>query len=205
MSILVVRLYTASDKIVELATGRWEVFTTGRVLQYVTVGILENAGPTYAAELSPAALRAALVTFIMVFQALGGVIMTAIFQGINTSDNPNIWYVPIGLMFVPAIICCIGTPFVVGMYTHLVDPSFRIGAWLTELIRVTPSACLMGPARPRHVGNHSAPQEDARLGDAQPDRARVDGGCSRRGQQAELSIWLDRVRRFDHMMAITGC
>lgn len=99
--------------ILEMATGRWEVFTTGRVLQYVTVGILENAGPTYAAELSPAALRAALVTFIMVFQALGGVIMTAVFQGINTSNNPNIWYVPIGLMFVPAIICCIGTPFVV--------------------------------------------------------------------------------------------
>jgi hypothetical protein len=27
-----------------MATSSWEVFTTGRVLQYVTVGILENAG-----------------------------------------------------------------------------------------------------------------------------------------------------------------
>lgn len=27
-----------------MATSNWEVFTTGRVLQYVTVGILENAG-----------------------------------------------------------------------------------------------------------------------------------------------------------------
>ena len=71
-------------------------------------------GPTYAAELAPAALRAALVTFIMVFQALGGVIMTAVFQGLAKSTNPNIWYVPIGMMFVPAIICVIGTPFAVG-------------------------------------------------------------------------------------------
>lgn len=54
------------------------------------------------------------MTFIMVFQALGGVVMTAAFQGLAKSSNPNIWYVPIGLMFVPAIICIIGTPFAVG-------------------------------------------------------------------------------------------
>ena len=117
-----------------MATSRWEVFTTGRVLQYVTVGILENAGeplhwhlwgvksdlagPTYAAELSPAALRAALVTFIMVFQALGGVIMSALFTGVAASSNPNIWYVPLGIMFFPAIVCCIGTPFAVGKSTN---------------------------------------------------------------------------------------
>lgn len=117
-----------------MATSRWEVFTTGRVLQYVTVGILENAGepstlatirshsdlagPTYAAELSPAALRAALVTFIMVFQALGGIIMSALFTGVAASSNPNIWYVPLGIMFFPAIVCCIGTPFAVGKSTN---------------------------------------------------------------------------------------
>jgi hypothetical protein len=55
----------------------------------------------------------------MVFQALGGVIMTAVFQGLAKSTNPNIWYVPIGLMFVPAIICIVGTPFAVGKYFSL--------------------------------------------------------------------------------------
>ena len=39
-----------------MATGRWEVFTTGRVLQYVTVGILENAGKSNL----PKALRLTL-------------------------------------------------------------------------------------------------------------------------------------------------
>lgn len=45
--------------------------------------------------------------------------MTAVFQGLAKSTNPNIWYVPIGLMFVPAIICLAGTPFAVGMYYTL--------------------------------------------------------------------------------------
>jgi hypothetical protein len=50
----------------------------------------------------------------MVFQAFGGVLMSAVFQGVAFSSDPNIWYVPLGLMFVPAIICCVGTPFAVG-------------------------------------------------------------------------------------------
>lgn len=45
--------------------------------------------------------------------------MTAVFQGLAKSTNPNIWYVPIGLMFVPAIICLVGTPFAVGKWLSL--------------------------------------------------------------------------------------
>jgi MFS family permease len=99
------------------------------------------AGPTYAAELSPAGLRAALVTFIMVFQALGGVIMSALFTGVAASTNPNIWYVPLGIMFFPAIICCIGTPFAVGESDrHILESN-------TDRNRITPTAGVLGQTR----------------------------------------------------------
>ena len=99
---------------------------------------LTRKGPTYAAELSPAALRAALVTFIMVFQALGGVIMSSVFVGVASSSNPNIWYVPLGLMFFPAIVCCIGTPFAVG------KPLSGCSEWQTLTARIAPSVGVMG-------------------------------------------------------------
>lgn len=99
---------------VEMATSSWIVFSCGRVFQYLCIGIIENAGPTYASETSPAALRAACVSFLFIVQGLGGVITSGIFQGISTSTNPNIWLVPAGVQLIPGVIVLLSTPFIVG-------------------------------------------------------------------------------------------
>jgi MFS family permease len=99
---------------VEMATSSWIVFSCGRVFQYLCIGIIENAGPTYASETSPAALRAACVSFLFIVQGLGGVITSGIFQGISTSTNPNIWLVPAGIQLIPGVIVLLSTPFIVG-------------------------------------------------------------------------------------------
>ncbi|GFZ46602.1 hypothetical protein JCM24511_03822 [Saitozyma sp. JCM 24511] len=99
--------------ILEMATSSWIVFSCGRVFQYLCIGIIENAGPTYASETSPAALRAACVSFLFIVQGLGGVITSGIFQGISTSTNPNIWLVPAGVQLIPGVIVLLSTPFIV--------------------------------------------------------------------------------------------
>lgn len=41
----------------ELAAPTWVVFSVGRVLAYLAVGLIENACPAYQAEVTPAPLR----------------------------------------------------------------------------------------------------------------------------------------------------
>ena len=43
--------------IVELCAKSWQVFSVGRVIAYLAVGLIENACPSYEAEVTPAPLR----------------------------------------------------------------------------------------------------------------------------------------------------
>jgi len=99
--------------ILEIATHDWRVFSVGRVFHYVCIGVIENAGPTYIVEASPAPLRAFFVVLIFFAQALGGVIMNCVFQGISTMNSPISWYIPIFVAIVPGIMVCVMTPFIV--------------------------------------------------------------------------------------------
>lgn len=43
--------------VVELCAKSWEVFSVGRVIAYLAVGLIENACPAYESEVTPAPLR----------------------------------------------------------------------------------------------------------------------------------------------------
>jgi len=45
------------DPSVELCAKSWVVFSVGRVIAYLAVGLIENACPAYEAEVTPAPLR----------------------------------------------------------------------------------------------------------------------------------------------------
>lgn len=51
------RLNTRLTRIVELAAKNWIVFSVGRVIAYLAVGLVENACPAYESEITPAPLR----------------------------------------------------------------------------------------------------------------------------------------------------
>ncbi|WVF67033.1 hypothetical protein IAT40_001776 [Kwoniella sp. CBS 6097] len=105
----------------ELATKNWIVFSVGRVLQYLCIGIVENIGPTYAAEISPAPLRAACVSMLFVLQGVGNMIITAVVRGIAASSIRHIWMVVMGVQLIPGLVILFGTPFIIESPRWLIE------------------------------------------------------------------------------------
>lgn len=60
--------------IVELTSKHWGQFTAGRVLAYVSVGLVENASPGYCSEISPAAIRGFMSGSMTVIVTVGNTI-----------------------------------------------------------------------------------------------------------------------------------
>lgn len=91
----------------------WIVFTIGRVIAYMAVGYIENAVPTYSAEVAPAPLRgfcAGLLTPIITLSSVWG---SGMCQAYATETGKIGWMVPVGVQAIPAVMLFILVPFTV--------------------------------------------------------------------------------------------
>ncbi|WVQ68314.1 uncharacterized protein L199_006521 [Kwoniella botswanensis] len=97
--------------IVELTAKNWQVFTVGRIIAYLSVGIVENCVPSYISEISPAGVRGFMsgtMTVLVTVGNLWGAGMSRIFA---TETRKIGWIIPVAIQFVPAAGILLLVPF----------------------------------------------------------------------------------------------
>lgn len=94
-----------------MTAKHWLQFTIGRDVAYFAVGLVENAVPSYNAEISPAATRGLLSGSLMFFTALGNLWGAGMSQAFATHEGREGWMVPTGVQFIPAVLLLALVPF----------------------------------------------------------------------------------------------
>ena len=85
---------------VELSAKEWIQFTTGRVLTYLAVGLVDTTVPTYEAELAPAALRGFFAGNVQVFVHIGAIWGSSMSRAFATETGRVGWMVPVGVQMI---------------------------------------------------------------------------------------------------------
>jgi MFS family permease len=94
-----------------VSAKHWVQFTIGRDVAYFAVGLVENAVPSYNAEISPAATRGLLSGSLMFFTALGNLWGAGMSRAFATETRKQGWMIPTSMQFVPALLIIALIPF----------------------------------------------------------------------------------------------
>lgn len=94
-----------------MSAKHWVQFTIGRDVAYFAVGLVENAVPSYNAEISPAATRGLLSGSLMFFTALGNLWGAGMSRAFATETQKQGWMIPTSMQFVPALLIIALIPF----------------------------------------------------------------------------------------------
>lgn len=94
-----------------MSASHWLQFTIGRDVAYFAVGLVENAVPSYNAEISPAATRGLLSGSLMFFTALGNLWGAGMSRAFATTQAKIGWMIPTSMQFIPAILIVALVPF----------------------------------------------------------------------------------------------
>ena len=97
--------------LVELTSHAWVQFTVGRIIAYSAVGLVENAVPAYAAEVSPAATRGLFAGSIMFVTGMGNLWGAGMSRAYATETGSKGWIVPTAVQLIPAVLMLILIPF----------------------------------------------------------------------------------------------
>lgn len=101
---------------VQMTAHEWIQFSIGRIIAYFAVGIIENAVPSYQAEIAPASLRGFFAGSIIAVVTLGNMWGSGMGKAMATNTTKAGWLVPVGVQVIPAVILLATIPFTVGMY-----------------------------------------------------------------------------------------
>ncbi|WVW80523.1 hypothetical protein I302_102508 [Kwoniella bestiolae CBS 10118] len=100
--------------IVELTAKNWQVFTVGRVIAYLSVGIVENCVPSYISEISPAGVRGFMSGTMTVLVTAGNLWGAGMSRAFATETRKIGWIIPVATQFVPAVGMLLLVPFTPG-------------------------------------------------------------------------------------------
>ncbi|KAF5009431.1 hypothetical protein FDECE_4363 [Fusarium decemcellulare] len=81
-------------------SGRFAQFVIGRVIVYISVGLVEVDVTTYQAEIVPAPFRGLVVISLQLFLTAGTLIATGVNKAYSTSTNGVGWKTVTGLQFI---------------------------------------------------------------------------------------------------------
>ncbi|EKJ77446.1 hypothetical protein FPSE_02319 [Fusarium pseudograminearum CS3096] len=86
-------------------TGRFAQFLVGRVVVYISVGLVEVAVTTYQAEVVPAAFRGLVVISLQLFLAAGSLMASGLNKAYSTSTDGVGWKTVTGIQLIfPALL-----------------------------------------------------------------------------------------------------
>jgi SP family sugar:H+ symporter-like MFS transporter len=88
----------------------------GRIVAYYGVGLVENAVPSYQAEIAPAALRGFISGSLMSIVTLGALWGTGMGKAMADYKSKAGWLIPVGIELIPAAILAVAIPFTTGEY-----------------------------------------------------------------------------------------
>lgn len=84
----------------ELSAKEWIQFSTGRVLTYLAVGLVDTTVPTYEAELAPAPLRGFFAGNVQVFVHIGAIWGSSMSRAFANETGRVGWMVPVGVQMI---------------------------------------------------------------------------------------------------------
>jgi MFS family permease len=129
---------------VELTSKEWIQFSVGRVLAYLAVGIVENAVPSYEAELAPAALRGFLAGNVQVFVHIGAIWGACMSFAFRNELGRIGWIVPVVVQLIPPLLLVMTVPFCIESPRWLVSKGRKVSQscrWLRHwMLRVQEEA-----------------------------------------------------------------
>lgn len=99
---------------VEICATEWILFSSGRVVVYLTIGLIENLVPSYGAEVAPAPLRGFTVMLLIQFLGIGTILAAVIVNATAKMPTKAGWMIPVGIQFLPTVILAVLLPFTVG-------------------------------------------------------------------------------------------
>jgi MFS transporter, SP family, sugar:H+ symporter len=86
--------------------NRWQLLT-GRVLNYIYIGMELSTVPVYQSEVVPAPIRGFAVGSYQLSLGIGGLIINCVCRGTSEIDNNNAWMIPYGLYYIiPTFVAC---------------------------------------------------------------------------------------------------
>ncbi|KAL1887659.1 hypothetical protein Sste5346_010054 [Sporothrix stenoceras] len=98
--------------IIEITSTKYVQFLIGRIIVYISVGLVEVNVTTYQAEIVPAAFRGLVVVSLQLFLAIGTTIATGVNKAFSTSKTNVGWQVVTGIQFVFPLLICLFTFFI---------------------------------------------------------------------------------------------
>lgn len=81
------------------------------MIAYVAVGIVENAVPSYEAELAPSALRGFLAGNVQVFVHIGAMWGACMSYAYRFETGRIGWMVPVAVKMLPPVLLVLAVPF----------------------------------------------------------------------------------------------
>ncbi|CAK7199498.1 hypothetical protein SEUCBS139899_002178 [Sporothrix eucalyptigena] len=153
------------------STGRYAQFLVGRVIVYISVGLVEVDVTTYQAEIVPAPFRGLVVVSLQLFLNAGTVIATGINKAFSTNTSNVGWQTVTGLQFI--------FPLLIIIFTYFIPNSPR---WLMAKDRDDEAVAALRRLRP---------QEDVDAGHCEAEIAAIKAALRERVYKAP---WTDLVR-----------
>lgn len=93
---------TAADT--GVGTGRYAQFIVGRIIVYISVGLVEVNVTTYQSEIVPAPFRGLVVISLQLFLNIGTLIATGVNKAFSTDESGSGWKTVTGIQFIFAVL-----------------------------------------------------------------------------------------------------
>ncbi|WVQ82101.1 hypothetical protein IAT38_004229 [Cryptococcus sp. DSM 104549] len=90
--------------VLQLSAHEWIQFTVGRVISYITIGLIEACIPSYCAEIAPPSLRGFLSGLFVPLQNASAIWASGMCTAYSTETRKIGWLVPVAVQLAPACI-----------------------------------------------------------------------------------------------------
>ncbi|CAL5867679.1 uncharacterized protein PFLUO_LOCUS1898 [Penicillium psychrofluorescens] len=120
-------------------SGRFAQFVIGRIIVYISVGLVEVDVTTYQAEIVPASFRGLVIVSLQLFLNAGTVVATGVNKGLSTSTDSVGWRTVTGIQLVFPVLIVFFTLFIPSSPRWLLSKD-REDEAIVALRRIRPKA-----------------------------------------------------------------
>ncbi|KAJ5648791.1 hypothetical protein N7490_005163 [Penicillium lividum] len=92
--------------------GRFAQFVVGRIIVYISVGLVEVNVTTYQSEIVPASFRGLVIVSLQLFLSVGTVLATGVNKAFSTSTSAKGWKTVTGIQFIFPVLITFFTLFI---------------------------------------------------------------------------------------------
>ncbi|OAA61970.1 Sugar/inositol transporter [Niveomyces insectorum RCEF 264] len=119
-------------------SGRYAQFLIGRIIVYISIGLVEVTVTTYQSEIVPAPMRGFVVVSLQWFLNAGAIVANGVNKAMSTSTGPSGWRTVTGVQFI--------FPALIALFTIFIPDSPR---WLLSKDREDDAVASLRRLRPK--------------------------------------------------------